>query len=171
MQSRSNIFSQSGDTIPTNYTNVTTDLTLWRDFGENVSNDFLQYREHMRESLDYKGGWTACTNDERDYLIDMFTRPSDVVHSADSTNKVIHLMTTKGMSQAQAAETHQHARGAGDWCAGSSAVAVDCLAQAELLATADGCTTAYDVLYANQSPTLFLDVPTSQFPACWSKDG
>lgn len=84
---------QSGDTIPSGYTNITSIVNL-DSIGIGVANDYLCIKFEIKELVD-EIGWTGLTNTEKDLAIQYYAYP-------DSTSAVIYLMTTKGLSQAEA---------------------------------------------------------------------
>lgn len=83
----------SGATIPNGYTDIIT-IANWSKFGTIVANDYLVVKHEIKELVSVKG-WTNLTNSEKDLAIQYYCYP-------DTTSAVIYLMTTKGMSQAQA---------------------------------------------------------------------
>jgi hypothetical protein len=85
----------------TKYEDITS-IENWVTYGSMVCTDFLQVRDRIKHEIDHKGGWTGLTNTEKDITIDYYARPTGVSIPQDNTNKVIHLMTTKGLTQQQA---------------------------------------------------------------------
>jgi hypothetical protein len=83
----------SGGTIPSGYTNISS-IINWDAFGEGCANDYMVVRFEIRDLCRAKG-WSGLTNTEKDLAIKHYI-------SDNPTNAVIYLMTTKGMSQAQA---------------------------------------------------------------------
>jgi len=83
----------SGDTIPSGYTDITS-IVYWDKFGTDIANDYLLVKFEIRDIVDIKG-WTGLTNAEKDLAIKYYAY-------TDPTAMVIHLMMTKGWSQAQA---------------------------------------------------------------------
>jgi hypothetical protein len=85
----------SGDTIPTNYVNISS-IVNWNQFGNIVANDYLVYKNTINDICNQKR-WSGLTNTEKDIAIQYYSYP-------DSTSAVAYLMTVKGMSQPQAQE-------------------------------------------------------------------
>lgn len=83
----------SGDTIPSGYVDISS-ITTWHLFGNQVTNDYLCYKNQIK-LLVVEKGWSNLTEDEKNIAIQYYsyTNPIDAV---------IHLMTTKGMTQQQA---------------------------------------------------------------------
>ena len=83
----------SGQTVPSGYTDID-DIVNWDKFGLQVANDYSVVKFEIKDIVNLIG-WTGLTNTEKDLAIKYYAYP-------DPTSAVIHLMTTKGMSQAQA---------------------------------------------------------------------
>lgn len=83
----------SGETIPSGYTNITS-IANWNKFGGNIANDYLVPKFEIRDIVNITG-WTGLTNVEKDIVIEYYAYTG-------VTDMVIHLMMTKGWSQAQA---------------------------------------------------------------------
>ena len=83
----------SGQTIPDNYVDIDT-IENWDKFGLQVANDYSVVKFEIKDIV-AASGWTGITNAEKDLAIKYYAYP-------DPTSAVIYLMTTKGMSQAQA---------------------------------------------------------------------
>ena len=83
------------DTIPSGYTNIST-IENWNNFGSNAANDYAVIKFSIKD-IATRLGWTGMTNTEKDLAIRYYAYP-------DSTTAVIYLMTTRGMSQAQAVQ-------------------------------------------------------------------
>jgi len=83
----------SGATNPNGYVDVSS-IINWNTYGNLVANDYLVCKNAIKELIVEKG-WSALSVTERDLAIQYYAY-------TDSTAAVIHLMTTKGMSQAQA---------------------------------------------------------------------
>lgn len=94
----------SGQTVPSGYTDIDS-IENWDKFGIQVANDYSVVKFEIKD-LVTTIGWTGLTNAEKDLAIKYYAYP-------DVTSAVIYLMTTKGMSQAQAQgfvlrEWHRH---------------------------------------------------------------
>lgn len=94
----------SGDTMPSRYTDISS-IVNWDRFGNLVCNDYFAYKCAIKMIVVEKG-WNTLTNTEKDLAIKYYAYP-------DTTTAIIHLMTTKGMSQQQAQgyillEWHKH---------------------------------------------------------------
>lgn len=94
----------SGQTVPSGYTDIDS-IEHWDSFGIQVANDYSVVKFEIKD-LVTTIGWTGLTNTEKDLAIKYYAYP-------DVTSAVIHLMTTKGMTQAQAQgyilrEWHRH---------------------------------------------------------------
>jgi hypothetical protein len=87
------IIVYSGQTFPQNYVNISS-ISNWSIYGELVSNDYLVYKNAIKDIVD-EIGWSGLTNIEKDLSIQYYAYPN-------ATNAVIHLMTTKGYTQPQA---------------------------------------------------------------------
>ena len=83
----------SGDTIPSGYTDIDS-IGNWDKFGLQVANDYSVVKFEIKD-IATVSGWTGLTNAEKDLAIKYYAYP-------DPTTAVIYLMTTKGMTQAQA---------------------------------------------------------------------
>ena len=83
----------SGQTIPNGYDHIDT-IENWNKFGLQVANDYSVVKFEIKDIANMVG-WTGLTNTEKDLAIKYYAYP-------DSTSAVVHLMTTKGMTQAQA---------------------------------------------------------------------
>jgi hypothetical protein len=83
----------SADTTPSGYTDITS-IQYWDEFGMNIANDYLVVKFEIRDILNLKG-WTGLTNTEKDIAIKYYA-------TQDAMAMIIHLMMTKGYSQAQA---------------------------------------------------------------------
>jgi hypothetical protein len=83
----------SGDSIPSGYTDITS-IQYWDEFGMGIANDYLVVKFEVRDILNLTG-WTGLTNTEKDIAIKYYA-------TQDATSMIIHLMMTKGWSQAQA---------------------------------------------------------------------
>ena len=83
----------SGETIPNNYVNISS-IEYWDRFGLDIANDYSVVKFAIKEIVMFSG-WTSLINNEKDLVIKYYSYP-------DPTTAVIHLMTTKGMSQEQA---------------------------------------------------------------------
>lgn len=83
----------SGSTIPTEYADISS-INNWHLYGKLIANDYLCYKNAIKNIV-IDMGWSNLSNDEKDLAIQYYsyTNPTDVV---------IHLMTTKGMTQQQA---------------------------------------------------------------------
>jgi hypothetical protein len=84
----------SGQTVPSGYTDIDS-IENWDRFGLQIANDYSVVKFSIKEICEYNGGWTGLTNTEKDLAIKYYAYP-------DPTTAVIYLMTTKGMTQAQA---------------------------------------------------------------------
>lgn len=89
------------DVVPSDYTDISLDLLAWNEHGVKLTTDFLQMREYLRGNLNLKT-WANCTSDERDLLIELFTKETSISDEQDNTNKVTHLVTVYGMSVQEA---------------------------------------------------------------------
>jgi len=83
----------SGQTIPNGYDHIDT-IENWNKFGLQVANDYSVVKFEIKDIANMVG-WTGLTNTEKDLAIKYYAYP-------DPTSAVVHLMTTKGMTQAQA---------------------------------------------------------------------
>jgi len=83
----------SGDTIPNNYINIDS-IENWDKFGLEIANDYSVIQFSIKEIIEIKQ-WSGLTNVEKDLAIKYYAY-------SDPVSAVIYLMTTKGMSQAQA---------------------------------------------------------------------
>ena len=83
----------SGQTVPSGYTDIDS-IENWDKFGLQVANDYAVVKFEIKDIVNLSG-WTGLTNIEKDLAIKYYAYP-------DPTSAVIHLMTTKGMTQAQA---------------------------------------------------------------------
>jgi hypothetical protein len=83
----------SGQTMPVGYADID-EIVNWDKFGLQVANDYSVVKFEIKDIVTLKG-WTGLTNTEKDLAIKYYAYP-------DVTTAVIYLMTTKGMSQAQA---------------------------------------------------------------------
>lgn len=83
----------SGDTIPDGFINISS-IENWNKFGDGVANDYFVYKSEIK-TLVGEIGWTGLTNNEKDLAIKYYSYP-------DMTEAITYLMTTKGMTQAQA---------------------------------------------------------------------
>jgi len=83
----------SGQTVPSGYTDIDT-IVNWDKFGLQVANDYSVVKFEIKDIVNLIG-WTGLTNTEKDLAIKYYAYP-------DPTSAVIHLMTTKGMTQQQA---------------------------------------------------------------------
>jgi len=83
----------SGDTIPNGYVDISS-IENWDKFGSIVANDYFAYKCSIKTIVSEKG-WNNLTNSEKDLAIKYYAYP-------DVTSAVVHLMTTKGMTQEQA---------------------------------------------------------------------
>jgi len=83
----------SGTTVPSGYTEIDT-IENWNRFGLQVANDYSVVKFEIKDIAGILG-WTGLTNTEKDLAIKYYAYP-------DPTSAVVYLMTTKGMSQAQA---------------------------------------------------------------------
>ncbi len=57
------------------------------------SNDYNQFREYTRAILDVKT-WANLSNSEKDFMIDLYLKETDVDQATDDINKATHLITT-----------------------------------------------------------------------------
>jgi hypothetical protein len=57
------------------------------------SNDYYQFREYQRGVLDVQT-WANLTDDERDFMIELYLKETAITEAQDSTNKVTHLIST-----------------------------------------------------------------------------
>ena len=94
----------SGQTVPSGYTDIDS-IVNWDKFGIQVANDYSVVKFEIKDIVNMVG-WTGLTNTEKDLAIKYYAYP-------DVTSAVIYLMTTKGMTQAQAQgyvlrEWHRH---------------------------------------------------------------
>jgi hypothetical protein len=83
----------SGETTPSGYTHLDS-IEYWDEFGLPIANDYSVVKFQIKEMCQMLG-WTGLTNTEKDLAIKYYAYP-------DPTSAVIHLMTTKGMTQQQA---------------------------------------------------------------------
>jgi len=83
----------SGDSISSGYTDISS-IVNWHKFGAFVCNDYFAYKCSVK-TLVVEKNWSGLTNAEKDLAIQYYAY-------TDTTSAVIHLMMTKGMSQAQA---------------------------------------------------------------------
>lgn len=91
----------SADTRFSTYT-IVTDIVEVANGPINMLYDYQQQKYCMR-TLHYRKGWTGLTNEEKGVVIDWHAHP-DVGNGTQDTEKVIYLMTVKGMSQADAGQ-------------------------------------------------------------------
>lgn len=87
------ILIKSGDTIPNRYVDISS-IENWDYFGINYANDYLVAKNEIKNLVNVIG-WENLTNVEKDLAIKYYSYTS-------STNAVIHLMMTKGLTQEQA---------------------------------------------------------------------
>lgn len=73
----------------------------WNKWGSATGSDHLKVRSEIQKLLDSKT-WALASSSERDIAIDFWIKEDIVTISDDNTNKVTHLMTTQGMTQADA---------------------------------------------------------------------
>lgn len=66
-----------------------------------ICSDYLQMRDRVRDVLDEKK-WSGCTSTEKDIIIETYTRETNKSISVANTEKILHLIYNKGMSQANA---------------------------------------------------------------------
>lgn len=66
-----------------------------------ICTDYLQMRDRVRDVLNEKK-WSGCTVPEKDIIIELYTKETDKSNSTSNTEKIIHLIYNKGMSQADA---------------------------------------------------------------------
>ena len=96
----------SGDATPAGYTDQTMDLLKWKDFGEPVCTDYLQFRMYimqvMTDKVDGGDSWDDLSDAEKDLLIENYASEDQVDGATDGMRKVVHLMTVHGMSQPEA---------------------------------------------------------------------
>ena len=75
---------------------------LYKDNGQKMAVDYLKARSLILEEMNSKGGWINLTDVEKDVIINVFLEDPLVDTATNNTNKVTHLMTTKGMSVTEA---------------------------------------------------------------------
>jgi hypothetical protein len=102
----------SGETIPNGYADIS-NISTWHQFGNQVANDYLVYKNAIKE-LVIETGWSNLTNTEKDLTIQYYAYDNP-------TDAVIYLMTTKGMTQQQAQgylllQWHKHHCGVVNTC-------------------------------------------------------
>jgi len=85
----------SGETTPEGYVDIDS-IEYWDKFALDIANDYSVVKFQIKEMATIIG-WTGLTNTEKDLCIKYYSYP-------DTTTAVIYLMTTKGMSQAEAQE-------------------------------------------------------------------
>lgn len=90
-------FITSTATTVSGYENITS-IKNWYVFGINAANDYLHMREQVRDIISVVG-WSGTSNEERDILIDLYLDDPNIPTSGNNTNKIVHLMTTNGLSQ------------------------------------------------------------------------
>lgn len=83
----------SGQTVPNGYVDISS-IVNWHQFGSMVANDYLVYKNEIKR-LCVEKGWSNLSNGEKDLCIQYYSYDN-------STDAVIYLMTTKGMTQQQA---------------------------------------------------------------------
>jgi len=91
----------SGNTSFSAYT-IVDDIVELVDGPIEMLEDYQEMRCCLR-TFNYRKGWTGLTNEEKMVVIDWNAHP-DVGNGAQDYEKVIYLMTVKGMSQAEASE-------------------------------------------------------------------
>jgi len=92
------------ESIPSGYIDISS-IENWVKFGLNVANDYSVAKFAIKNIAETVG-WSGLTNTEKDITIEYYSYP-------DPTSAVIYLMTTKGMSQAEAStfvtlQWHKH---------------------------------------------------------------
>jgi hypothetical protein len=83
------IIINSGDTIPSGYTDITSIENLDK-FGLNIANDYLVIKFEIRDIANTIG-WSGLTDSEKDLAIKYYINP-------DMSSAINYLMTTKGMT-------------------------------------------------------------------------
>jgi hypothetical protein len=89
----------SGDTIPSGYTNISS-VQNWKDYGESLCADYLQYRERVKGELDVVS-WSGLTNSEKDIVIDFYLKETNKSDEASNGEKVAYLMGVHGLDLIQ----------------------------------------------------------------------
>ena len=92
---------QDGEETPSGYLDKTNDLLAWKESGEQATSDFLQFQSYVEEVADGLL-WSSLTNEEKEFLIDYYLKANTTTREADNLQKITYLITTKGMTQAQA---------------------------------------------------------------------
>ena len=83
----------SGQTL-TGYTNITSIENMY-NFGSNPCGTYQTWQKGVR-LCGYEVGWSAMTDTQKDYIIDVYAYPEGL------TEIITYLVTTKGMTQNEA---------------------------------------------------------------------
>lgn len=84
-------------TTVSGYTNITS-IENWHLHGAEVLSDY-QEKQKAIKLAGYNKGWSACTNVERDIIVDYYANPQvNPTGATQNTEVITHLMTTKGLS-------------------------------------------------------------------------
>ena len=74
-------------------------LLEWRDYGERLCSDYLQYVSYVQANCPI---WSSLSNDEKDYLISAYIKAGDITKEQDASNKIMYLTVEQGLSMTDA---------------------------------------------------------------------
>lgn len=89
---------------------MSTILTLYRKYSNpKIAVDYLKARDLAQEDLVSQGGWNSLNDVDKFTIIDFFVDDPSLTREQNDGNKVVFLMTIKGISQTDAIKYLQRA--------------------------------------------------------------
>ena len=84
--------------LPEGYSDITS-VENWHLFGYDALDDYQDVQKAIRLA-GYDKGWSACTNTEKDIIVEYYANPQiNQTGSTQNVEVITHLMMTRGMSQ------------------------------------------------------------------------